>query len=231
MRTPVPQGSPLPAADRALVSVELQRFFSHSWNLRLGFLIIPAIWLSLWQHAPSPFVPIFGALFIGLEPQFCNIFFRTPNELEALSVLPLPWPRIVLAKNLSTIFITMICLPIISIIVLYFSPDIVPAPDFRKAALYLASVIFPLLHAGNLQSLQHPRRSLGWQMDDLAGGLLMACTVGVLSLPYLILVEGAGSPLLCLLYAGAGAYFWLRHSVHETARRVIEGRSVLCAAR
>ncbi len=87
MRTPVPQGSPLPAADRALVSVELQRFFSHSWNLRLGFLIIPAIWLSLWQHAPSPFVPIFGALFIGLEPQFCNIFFRTPNELEALSVL------------------------------------------------------------------------------------------------------------------------------------------------
>ncbi|MBP1647394.1 MAG: hypothetical protein H6Q30_839 [Bacteroidetes bacterium] len=231
MRMPVLQASRLRADDRALISMELQRFFSFPWNLRLCFLIVPAIWLSLWQHVPSPFVPIFGALFIGLEPQFCNIFFRTANEFEALSVLPVPWPRIVLAKNLSTILITLICLPIISIIVLFFSPDIVPASQFWKAALYLASVIFPLLHAGNLQSLHHPRRRMGWEADDLAGGLLMACTVGVLSLPYLILVEGVGAPVLCLLYAGAGAYFYLRHSVHQTARRVIEARSVLCAAR
>ncbi len=216
---------------RALIGVEFRRFFSLPWNLRLVVLIIPAIWLALWGQMPSPFVPIFAALFIGLEPQYCNIFFRASNEFEALSVLPLPWEQIVLAKNLSTILITLICFPMLSILVLYFYPDITPADSIGKAGLYLGSVVFPLLHAGNLQSLQHPRRHLGWQLDDLAGGLIMACIVAVLSIPYLVLVEAAGAPVFCVLYIGAGAYFWLHRSVRETARRVTDSRGALCTAR
>ena len=83
---------------------------------------------------------------------------RTPNEFEALSVLPIRWASIVLAKNLATMIITVACLPMICIPVLYFSTDTVPAGHFIKAGLYFVSVIFPLLHAGNLQSLLHPRR-------------------------------------------------------------------------
>ena len=215
---------------RTLFAVEVRRFFSSSWNLRLAVLAVPATWLALWEHMPSPFVPIFAALFIGLEPQYCNIFFRAPNEFEALSVFPLPWTHIILAKNLSTILITLICLPILSVVVLYFCPDLTPADHFWKAGLYLASVIFPLLHAGNLQSLQRPRRHLGWRMDDLGGSFLMAGIVLVFSIPYLLLVEAAGVPLFCILYAGAGAYFWLHRSVKDVASRVNDERSILCTA-
>lgn len=214
-----------------LITVEVRRFFSLPWNLRLAVLLIPAIWLALQEHMPSPFIPIFAALFVGLEPQYCNIFFRTPNEFEAMSVLPVGWTSIVLAKNLATLIITLACLPMISIPVLYFAPDTIPAGHFMKAGLYFVSVIFPLLHAGNLQSLLHPRRRLGWMMDDLAGGILMAAFAAVLSLPYLVLVEGVGSPSLCLLYSVGAGYFWFRRSLKETARRITHSAGTLCAAR
>lgn len=216
---------------RMLISADVRRFFSLPWNLRVAVLVVPAILLSLWGYMPSPFVPIFAALFIGLEPQYCNIFFHTPNEFEALSVMPLHWTDVILAKNLSTIVITLICLPIVSILVLYFSPDTAPAHQFINAGLYFLSILFPLLHAGNLQSLLHPRRHLGWHMDDLAGSVLMAVFLAVFSIPYFVLVEAAGSPPLCLLYAGATGIFWFRHSFATTARRVMDSTSTLCTAR
>jgi hypothetical protein len=215
----------------ALIAVEVRRFFTLTWNLRLAVLLVPAVWLALWEHMPSPFIPIIAVLFVGLEPQYCNIMFRTPNEFEALSVMPVHWKHIVLAKNLSTVLITLLCLPIVSILVLYFSPDIVPAEHFWKTGLYLVSVIFPLLHTGNLQSLAHPRRHLGWRMDDLAGGILVTAFLAVFSLPYLLLVEAAGVPLLCLLYGGAAGYFWFRHSLKETARRITQPANALCTPR
>lgn len=213
---------------RALITLELRRFFSSPWSLRLAVLVVPAVYLALWQHMPSPFIPVFAALFIGLEPQYCNIFYRTSNEFEALSVLPVRWTEIILAKNLATILITLLCLPIVSVLVLFFSPDVVPAGQFLRAGLYLGSVIFPMLHAGNLQSLQHPRRHMGWRMDDLAGAVLVAGFMAVFSIPYFVLVELAGAPLLCLLYTGAAGYFWFRRSLAATARRVIQSTGVLC---
>ncbi len=214
-----------------LIAAEVRRFFSLPWNLRLAVLVVPAIWLSLWEHMPSPFIPIFAALFIGLEPQYCNIFFRAPNEFEALSVLPIPWRRIILAKNLATLLISLLCLPIVSILQFYFYPDATPADQFLKAGLYFASVLFPLLHAGNLQSLLHPRRHLGWRMDDLAGGVLMAVFLAVVSIPYLVLEVVVESPLFCLIYTAAAGYVWFRHSLTNTARRAIDSTSDLCTAR
>ena len=214
---------------RALVALELRRFFTSAGNLRLAVLLVPAIWLALWEHTPSQFLPVFAALFIGLEPQYFNIFFRSPNEFEALSLFPVAWTDIVLAKNFATILITVICLPLVSIVVFYFSPDAIPADHFWKAGIYLASVIFPLLHFGNLQSVQHPRRRTGWQMNDLGGAFLMAVIVLILSIPFFLSVV-AGAPLLALAYAMAWGYYWLYHAVRETARRVTDSRSVLCAA-
>lgn len=216
---------------RALIHVELRRFFAFPWNLRLALLIIPAVWFALWEHTPSPFIPIFALLFIGLESQYCNIFFRTPNEFEALSVMPVSWREIILAKNLANMLITLLCLPMATVLVVYFSPDSVSAGHFLKAGLYLVSVIFPLLHAGNLQSWVHPRRRVGWRMDDLAGGVLMGIFTAVFSLPYLLLVEAAGAPLFCVLYSLVAGYFWFSRSLNETARRVTQRPSSLCTAR
>jgi hypothetical protein len=216
---------------RALIHVELRRFFSFPGNLRVALLIIPAIWCALWEHTPSPFIPIFALLFIGLESQYCNIFFRTPNEFEALSLMPVSWKEIILAKNLASILITLVCLPIVTVFVLYFSPDSLPAGHFLKAGLYLVSVIFPLLHVGNLQSWGHPRRRVGWRMDDLAGGVLMGIFTAVLSLPYFLLVEVAGAPLFCVLYSLVAGYFWFSRSLQETAHRVTQRPNSLCTAR
>jgi hypothetical protein len=216
---------------RALIGVEIKRFFSFGWNLRLAVLFMPATGLALWQYTASPFVPIFAALFVGLEPQYCNILFRTSNEFEALSLLPVPWKRIVLAKNLGTILITLICLPLVSVPVLYFSPETPPAMEFSNAGLFLLSVIFPLLHAGNLQSVLHPRRFMGWRMDDLAAAVLMAGFLAVFSLPYLVLVEAVGSPILCLVYAAGAGLLWYRYSLGAMARRVSQSTGVLCTTR
>jgi hypothetical protein len=214
-----------------LITLELRRFFAAPWNLRIAVLAVPAIWLSLWPYIPSPFVPIFGALFIGLEPLYCNILFRAPNELEALSVLPLSWKRIVLAKNIAALLITLICLALLSIIVLYFATVPPPSDHYWKSVLYLGTVIFPLMHIGNSQSVQHPRRRMGWRFDDVAGGVLMGGYVVVLSIPYVLLAEGANAPLLCLPYIAAVAFVWFRRSPAETARQVTTHRSTLCAIR
>jgi len=218
-------------SELSLITLELRRFFAVPWNLRIAVLAVPAIWLSLWPYTPSPFVPIFGALFIGLEPLYCNILFRAPNELEALSVLPLSWKRIVLAKNIATLLITLICLALLSIIVLYFAPIPPPSDHYWKGALYLGTVVFPLMQIGNSQSVQHPRRQIGWKFDDIAGGVLMGGFVAVLSIPYLLLVEGANAPLLCLPYIAAAAFVWFRRSPAQTSRRVTTQRSTLCAIR
>lgn len=217
--------------ERALIGLELRRFFSLPWNLRLAVLAIPAIWLSLWPYSPSPFVPVFAALFVALEPQYCNILFRAPNELEALTVLPLSWKRVVLAKNVATLVITVICLVLMSIVVLYFAPMPPPPAHYGKAALYLGSVVFPLMQIGNMQSVQHPRRQVGWTFDDFAGAVLMAGFVAVLSVPYLVLAEGANAPLLCLPYIAAVGFIWFRRSLAGTARHVTTHRSTLCATR
>lgn len=184
--------------------------------------------LVLWPYFSSPFGAVFIVLFAGLEPQFANIFFRTHHELELLSLLPMGWQRIVKAKNLATILVLFIMVPIVCATLLYFSPSHLSLDQAGAAILYLSTILFPIIHVGNMRSVQHPRRESGWQIDDLAGMVELLISIGILSIPYLVVVEVFEIPALCLVYFAATVVFWWRYSMKKTAELLESRKMEIC---
>jgi hypothetical protein len=191
-------------------------------------LTIAGVILVLWPYFKSPFVSVLIALFAGLEPQFNNILFRTPLEFEALSILPIEWQRIVKAKNLATMLLVVVMFPIVAATLLYFSPSPVTLERTGEAGLYILAVVFPLMHVGNVRSVQHPRRESGWQIDDVAGMVELLISMAILSIPYLIFVEAMETPLLCIVYFIATAVFWWRYSIRKTAELIESRKTGIC---
>ena len=211
-----------------IVRMELRQFFAHPRSLHVLPITCAGVFLVLWPYFPSPFVPVVLALFATTEPQFNNILFRTRHELESLSVLPANWERIVRAKNIATILLVAMMFPVVAATILYFSPAIVPVQNVWISALYVLSVIFPLLHVGNLRSIQHPRRVTGWQLDDAAGIVEILLVLAVFSIPFLLFVMAIQAPMLCLAYSLATAGFWWRRSIPTTAALIASRKTELC---
>jgi hypothetical protein len=189
------------------------------------------VFLVLWPHFTSPFVSVMIVLFAGLEPQFNNILFRTPLEFEALTILPIEWHRVVKAKNLATMFLVVIMFPIVAATVLYFSPLPTSLERASEAALYILTVIFPFIHIGNVRSVQHPRRESGWQIDDVAGIVELLISMAILSIPFLIIVEGMETPALCIVYCIATMVFWRRYSIRKTVELIESRKTEICLNR
>ena len=105
---------------RVLIAMEIRQFFLHQRSLHFIPLSMIGVLLVLWPYFSSPSVPVFIVLFAGLEPQFNNILFRTPLELESLSVLPLGWEKIARAKNIAAVVLVCIVAPILAATLMYF---------------------------------------------------------------------------------------------------------------
>ena len=103
-----------PAKEWVLFNMEVRRFFSDRHNLKFIPLICLAVVLIVWPYIGSPFVPVVLAVFAGLESQYNNMLFRSPAEYETLSLFPVSWRHVILAKNLSTLTITVILFAIVS---------------------------------------------------------------------------------------------------------------------
>lgn len=213
---------------RALITNEFRQFFLHTRSLHLVPLIFAGVMLVLWPYFSSPFVAVMIVLFAGLEPQFNNILFRSPREVEAMSLLPIDWERVVKAKNIGTLLITATIFPLVAAAVLYFSPKPVTLKLAVDALLWMLTVAFPLIHVGNVRSVQHPRRETGWQVDDLAGAVEFLISLGLLSLPFLIIAGFFETPLPSLLYAAATFIFWGRYSIAKTAELIEKKRIDIC---
>jgi len=211
-----------------LVRWEVRQFFASQTNLRFLLLLPPAVFLALWPYIGSPFTPAFLAVFIGMEPQYNNILYRTPREFESLSLFPLDFSVVVLAKNLATIVLTVVLAPAFSVIIGYFSPTPIGQQEIFPAALYLLSVLFPLLTAGNHRSLHSPRRVTGVSLNDAGEAVVTIVLLAVFSLPFFVFVTLMGTPHWCLLYSAAAGFFWYRNSVRDTARRIHQQRLRLC---
>jgi len=220
--------SMLDRQERILMATEIKHFFVHPRCLHFVPLMLAGVMLVLWPYFSSPFAAVFVVLFAGLEPQFANIFFHTPHELESLSFLPMDWHRIVKAKDLSTILVLFIMLPIVCATLLYFSPSPLSLDQAEAAALYLFTILFPLIHIGNMRSVQHPRRKTGWQTDDLAGSVELLISMGILSIPYLVFDEAMEMPALCIVYAVATMVFWWRYSIRKTAELLDSRKIEIC---
>ncbi len=214
--------------EQTLITTEIKQFFLHRRSLHLIPLMMAGVLLAFWPYFSSPFVPVILVLFAWLEPQFNNILFRTPLELESLSVLPLEWERIIRAKNIATIFLVLVMFPVVAATILYFSPTVVTSEQTGKAALYILTVLFPLIHVGNMRSVQHPRRETGWQFDDIAGIAELLISVAILSISFLIFTEMLNAPALCVVYFVATLIFWSRYSIPKTAELIEASKTDIC---
>ncbi len=215
--------------DRALFKMELRQAFSARRIPPLACLALLAVFVIVQQSELPPTFVIVLVVLAGLESQYTTILFRTPNDLEALSMFPLEWRRVVLIKNVATLIATALVCMMIAMATLYFSPKHLRLADLGNAMLYGSTIIFPLLHIGNIESLHSPRRTSSWGTDDLvqAGGMLLF--VLVLSLPYLLLVSLLDLPLACIAYVALTAMHWYTRSVPMTAARIRQQLPQLCA--
>ncbi len=184
-----------------------------------------SILIAVWQYSGSALVPAIASALVILEPRFNNFLFTSPVEGEALSLFPSRWRAVVAAKNAAAAVLFILVVPLLAIPVGFFGTP-VPAHEWTGAILYTLTVLFPLLHLGNLQSLQHPRRSVGWTLADLANAIILLLTAGIASIPYAIFSTFDVPALWCLLYAAAGGWFWWRFSLGRT-ERLLGGGTVM----
>ncbi len=204
--------------EQALAAMEARSLFLQRRALRFIPLLAAGCIAEAWLHpVASPLVAVVVVVLCGLEPQFMNIFYRSPRELELLSILPVDWRKVVLIKNLSTIAAALVLLPVVSAFLLYFSPSTPSGNDWLELMQYLSTIIFPLICVGNRYSVESPRRYAGMAVDDILQAVLMFVYVALCSIPFLIIRATLGAAGWQILYAGVTAVFWARVSVPVTA--------------
>lgn len=205
-----------------LFRAELVHFTRDPVLFRLAVLLPLSILIAVWEYSGSSLVPAIASALVLLEPRFNNFLFTSPAEGEALSLFPSRWRAIIAAKNLSTTLLFILLVLLLAVPIGFFGTP-VSGREWSGGMLYTLTVLFPLLSLGNLQSLQHPRRSIGWSLGDLADAILLLLTAGIASIPYAVIAMLDLPPLWCLLYAAAGAWIWWRFSLARSERLLREG--------
>lgn len=205
--------------ERLMFAMDLQRCFAVPRIPVLSILACAGVLLVVQRSDLPPLVVVWIIALSGLDGQFNNLFYRSPSELEALSLLPVSWSGIVLAKNCATLSAALLLSVIMSMAILYFSPRQPDAAQCGGAALYIWTVVFPLLIIGNLRSVQEAKKETGGTGDALiqAGG--MAVLVLVCSFPYIILYTLIDDIPATIVYGAIMAIAWLGRSIPRTATR------------
>jgi hypothetical protein len=219
---------PLPRENQFLTvfRAEMLHFGRDPILLRAVLLLPCSVLVAVWQYSGSSLIPAIGSALVMLEPRFNNFLFMSPGEGEALSLLPSRWRAVVAAKNLAAAGYLFLLVLLLGIPIGFFALRPAGADEWVDALLYLLTILFPLLHLGNLHALQHPRRKAGWSLGDLAEVFLLLLTAGIASIPFAVLSSLDFAPLWCSLYAIAGALFWWRVSLPR-AERLLRSGSVL----
>ncbi len=214
---------------RRVVLTELAEFLLAPRRLHL-LPVLGAGIVAVSLEFPAP--PLIAAVVVALaalEPQFNNILFRTRSELQAMSLLPAPAHAVLAAKNVATIVLSVAVTLFSASVLAFFSGTPPTAGQAGDAALYLSTLLFPLLLAGNTRSMQYPRRMSGWRTDDLVEGTGFLALLAVLSLPWLILVGALEQRLLCAAYAGMIGFLWWTRGLPFAAQRLERTRTLLCS--
>jgi len=213
-----------------LFMMEIKGFFFHLRSRHFVPLLLMGVFAIVWIYpVGSPMAAVVLVLLAGLETQFNNIFFRTPNELEAMILFPLSWKRVIIVKNFATLTLLSILFILTTIALLYYSPEGVAWGRISEALLFLSTIVFPLLHVGNTNSVQSPRKETGFRINDFVELVWMLLMTAILSVPYYFLMSVLDLPLLCILYGIGTAVIWYRFSVVKTARRLEMEKTKLCS--
>lgn len=213
----IPQAGPVWAIYRC----ELHQVRQCPRTIMLAPFLACGVALTVWLHGIAPlFAAAALTIFPAVELQFNNILYRSPKELEALGICPVPWTLVVRAKNLAAITIVVCIFVPVAIVLAYFSPSIAGWKDIGDLTCYLPTVLFPMLYIGNIQSLQNPRRNSGWQYEDLAEILWMTVTLALVSMPYMLLRSMNYGIVPILLYGFAWGWLWWNRSIPSTAAMI-----------
>lgn len=212
------------------VSMELKEFFRHRRRLHFVPLILFGIFLVDWVYHVAPtFVPVVVVVFGGLEPQYNNIFFRSPRELESLVVLSADWRRVVILKNVTTLILTAVAFVAATATLFFFSPEVYLVRCLEDTVLFSFTIVFPLLHIGNIRSVHDARRDAGWETNDFIELLYMLGAILLAAIPYTLFIVVFKMRVLCIFYGIATAIYWFRVSVPRTVREIIENQTVICS--
>ena len=175
--------------------------------------------------------PVLIVVLSGLELQFNNILFRTSREFETLVMFPISWRHVVVAKNLAAIVLMILFLILVSMALLYFYPDSLSLGRVGNVGIYSWTILFPLIHVGNMRSIQNPRRESGLRFTDFIEALWMTGTVAIISIPYFLFMRLMDLPILCFAYGIATLFFWYCVSVPKAATLIGKETIKLCAGR
>ena len=223
------QGKISDSKELLVFQLEIRHLFSHSCRFHFIPLLAVGVFFIAWIYPiASPFVPVMLVVLCGLELQFNNLLFRTATEFETYLLFPISWRRVILMKNLATIALTFLLFALNSMTLLYFSPEAIILVDVRDALLYLATIIFPMLQIGNAQSVRHPRRISGLQINDLIEAIWMLLNVAIVSVPYYLFMKLIEYPFLCIVYGAITMVVWRRFSIDKTAEYVEKNQFALC---
>jgi hypothetical protein len=202
---------------RMIYTMDLRRCFGPRHLPTYAVMTVAGVLLVVQRGDLSPCISAMIVTLSALEFQFNNLLYRSPSELEALTILPVSWKEVILAKNLATITAVLALGIVTTVCLLFFSPRSPDAAQYLDALLFVWTVIFPLLCLGNLRSVEEPRRG-GRAGNGLILAAGMALVVCVCAIPYVILRTFAGSSLACIIGGAAGGWFWLRRSIPSTAK-------------
>jgi hypothetical protein len=208
---------------KTVFRAELLHFGRDPIIFRMVVLLPLSILVAVWQYSGSSLIPAIASALVILEPRFNNFLFTSPAEGQALLLFPSRWREIIAAKNLAAAVLLFLLVPILAIAIGFFGLRPPVPGDWLNALLYLLTILFPLWHLGNLHTVQHPRRKVGWSLGDLSDAIFLLFTAGLASIPYAILSSLRLSPLWCSLYALGSAVLWWRVSLPRTARLLREG--------
>lgn len=186
------------------------------------FLLAPvAAWLAAWfGTAASPLVPLAIVLCAGFEPRINNVLFGSRNDVLAFSIMPVPWQTIILARNLTTLFLGVLTALPFAASIIFISPAGLDWGRIADGLLYAWSVVPALLHFGNMQSIRYPRPSSGLRMHDIGEMIWLLVSLAVLSLPFLLFCELLDFWPVCVAYGAGWWIYWWRVSPLLSAERI-----------
>lgn len=218
--------------DRILLLVKYDlKFLSGQLHiLRFVLFAVPVI-IFMWSYAVqlSPLVYIFFIGFLTLEGIYTNVFFRLPNELERMSLFPISWRTIIVARGVSTVVFTLPFVLLSAVVVSYASVIPPPSGSLWEGILFLLSATFPMLAFGGFLSLDYPRRRVSLNFDEAPYLVFQLIALGVSSMPFLVLKVGFGSDTACLLFALTAGVAWYFGIVPHLAEVLEERRDQVLA--
>lgn len=197
--------------DRILLLVKYDlKFLSGQLHfLRFVVFTVPIV-IFMWSYAVKfhHLLYIFVLGFLTLEGVYTNAFFRLPNELERMSLFPISWRKIIVAKGVSTVLFTLPFVVLCAVVVSYASVIPPPSDSLWEGILFMLSATFPMLTFGGFLSLDYPTRRVSLNFDEAPYLVFQLIALGVSSLPFLVLKVGFGSDTACLLFSVLAAITW-----------------------